>query len=256
MLNPLSTARNTRTRRALALAALLPALAGAALAGTSGAAFAASEPPTTDAKNTALVHQIYADLLNREPDPSAAGWVHVLDIAAPRRDVANAITASQEYRQRLVSAGYIDYLHRSPEPQGLAAWVGDLGQGLTVEQLGAAILGSPEAYNTAGGSDMLWVTNLYQGVLGRLPAAAETASWVAVLSRGGGRTSVAQGFVSSLEHRNTVVAGYYTKYLGRDADVGGRDGWVAALAGGARQEQIIAGFIASEEYYVLAQVPH
>jgi len=256
MLNPPATARDTRTRRALALAALLPALAGAALAGTSGAAFAASEPPTTDAKNIALVHQIYADLLNREPDPSAAGWAHVLDIGAPRRDVANAITASQEYRQRLVSAGYTDYLHRLPEPMGLATWVEDLGQGLTVEQLEAAILGSPEAYNTAGGSDALWVTSLYQGVLGRSPGAAEIASWVAVLSMGNARTSVAQGFVSSVEHRNTVVAGFYTKYLGRDADVVGRDGWVVALAGGTRQEQIIAGFIASEEYYVLAQVPH
>ncbi len=251
-----ATARYTRTRRVLALAALLPALAGAALAGTSGAAFAASEPPTTDAKNTALVQQVYADLLHRAPDPSAAGWVHSLDIGAPRADVANAITASQEYRGLLVDAGYNAYLHRSPEPLGLAGWVEALSRGITIEELQASILGSPEAYATAGGSDSLWVTSLYQGVLGRSPGAPETAAWVAVLSRGGGRTGVAKGFVSSTEHLNTVVEGYYAGYLRRSADTGGRDGWVEALSGGDRQETIIASFISSEEYYGLAQLPH
>lgn len=200
------------------------------------------------ARSTAYVRQVYLDLLRREPEDGNA-WGRLLATGAPRAAVANAITASPEYRGALVQGAYGRFLGRPAEAAGLAGWVALMGRGLTIERLEAGIISSPEAYAEAGGRDRPWVAALYRQVLGRDGADAELDGWTAELGRDGDRHRLAMGFLLSTEHLEPVVESCYTALLRRPSDVAGRDGWVRAVQRGQRREQIVAGFVASEEYY-------
>jgi uncharacterized protein YbcI len=199
------------------------------------------------------VRSVYLDLFGRGPDPTGLqGWSRALSSGTPRMAVANAITASTEYRSNLIAGVYTEFLGRGPDPVGLAGWLDAMGAGITVQSLESGFLASDEYYTLAGGSDAGWVQQLYQDVLGRAAAAVEVQSWVTALAQGASRRDVSFGFVLSTERLSTVVRGYYLDLLGRGIDEVGRQGWVTAIQSGFRTEQIIGGIIASDEYFTAA----
>jgi hypothetical protein len=196
------------------------------------------------------VTRVYQDLFHRAPDPGGLyTWTNALNTGTPRIAVANAITSSTEYRTGLITGVYREFLGREPEASGLADWLAAMAAGMTIQSMEAGFLGSPEYYLQSGGTDVGWITRLYQHVLNRLPAASEVQGWVDVLARGQSRYQVALGFVLSTERLTTVVNGYYRAFLGRDIDPSGLATWVGAIQRGARTEAIIGGIIASEEYF-------
>jgi hypothetical protein len=76
---------------------------------------------------------------------------------------------------------------------------------------------SPEYLAAHGGN---YVHDLYVALLGREPAATETA-WQNLLAAGASPGQVAEGIASSPEALRRNVAGYYTALLGRAPDAAG-----------------------------------
>lgn len=218
--------------------------------GTSPAspASAAVTPVTSDLVERYVI-RVYDDLLHRSPDAAGlAAWTAQLKSGTPYGQVANGITASDEFRSGLITDSYARYLGRGADPAGLRSWLGAMGGGLQTEQMQAGFIASDEYYQRAGSDDRTWIADLYQSVLNRSPAPSEIDDWQARLRAGANRFAVTIGFLYSTEHLTTVVNGYYQQLLGRDIDPVGARGWVSAIQNGARDEQIIAGIAASQEY--------
>ncbi|MCL3862700.1 DUF4214 domain-containing protein [Actinotalea sp. K2] len=196
------------------------------------------------------VTRVYLDLFERQPDPSGlATWTDALRAGTPRVAVANAVTGSEEYRSRLITASYKAFLGRSPDPSGLQHWLGHMRAGMTIQEMEAGFLASPEYYLGSGSNDRRWVTRLYGHVLDRAPGASEVTFWRQQLAGGMSRHAVSLGFLLSTEYLTTVVDGHYRHLLGRSIDPTGRRDWVSQIQRGVRVEAIIGGIISSDEYY-------
>jgi hypothetical protein len=208
----------------------------------------------TYSDTTEYVTAVYRDLFDRSPDPGGlTAWTNALVDGTPRVAVANAITASREYRTGLVTGSYAEFLGRAPDPVGLGGWVSAMEQGLTIQAMEGGFLASPEYYAAAGGTPAGWVRQLYQDILGRQPSTDEVSYWTSRLAAGTSRAVVARGFLLSTERLTTVIDGYYDELLGRSIDPSGSASWVAAIQNGSRTEEVIGGIVASEEYFVRAQ---
>ena len=152
----------------------------------------------------------------------------------------------------MITASYAEYLGRTPDPDGLAAWLRAMNAGMTLVTMQSGFLSSDEFYARYGSTSSGWVTGLYQTILHRSPGASEVAFWVAQGNAGASRAQISMGFLRSTEHLTTVVDGYYMSYLGRHLDPTGATFWVDAIQRGSRHEQIVAGLIASPEYWAKA----
>ena len=195
------------------------------------------------------VTQVYRDLLRRQPDRNGLDtWVRLLVDGAPYTSVANSITASDEYRARLVRATYRTYLGRRAEAAGVTFWLGQMRAGRQIEEIQAGFIASDEFYARYGSTPAGWVKGLYQTVLHRNPTRAEVQWWVTGFGRGMPRSTVARGFLYSTEHLTSVVDGYYVDLLGRHIDRSGKATWVGLIQQGHRDEEIVAAIVSSEEY--------
>jgi hypothetical protein len=100
--------------------------------------------------NDGFLTALYADALHRAVDSAGRSiFDRALAQGATRQQVAQAIFASNEYRQDLVRSFYWLYLHRPADRGGLNAFAGALGQGATDQAVIAAILASKEYYTLA-----------------------------------------------------------------------------------------------------------
>ncbi len=164
--------------------------------------------------NTAgFARQLYLNVLHRSPD--AAGqqlWVNYTN-ATSRGDALLAFSDSFEnHRQTLPIAGsasdaeatrlYQAAFNRAPDGAGLALWSGQLHQGVAVDQVAQAFVGSAEFAQTYGNLDPNgFVTQLYSNVLHRAPDAAGQQGWLSALAGGATRAHVLAGFADSNENR-------------------------------------------------------
>jgi len=96
----------------------------------------------------AYVSGLYLDLLDRPPEPSEQiYWQNVL-AQSGNVFVASSILTSSESYVRIITADYVAYLNRSPDPVGLQSWLSGLLAGrATIESVAEAILGSAEYAN-------------------------------------------------------------------------------------------------------------
>src|SRR5207244_2459114 len=64
------------------------------------------------------------------------------------------------------------------------------------------------------------------------------------------RQQLAQNLATSTEYDSNLVAGYYSRYLGRTASAAELSFWVPALAQGkSTDEDVLAQIVGSDEYY-------
>lgn len=169
--------------------------------------------------------------------------------AMSRQTFTETLTHSVEYFSSVVSSDYSHFLGRGPDAAGLAFWDSLMGQGLTDEQLDAQLIGTPEYFNHAGGSNQAWVNQMYFDLLGRAPDMAGEAAWVNALGAGMPRSLAAYGFASSAEREEIIVRNDYQVFLGRQASSTEVAGWVNGFSDGLRNEDIIAGFVGSNEFF-------
>jgi hypothetical protein len=143
--------------------------------------------------------------------------------------VAQVLTHSQEHYISFVSGLYVTYLRRAADVPGLTGWVNALYSGqMRDEQVTANFLDSTEYVNNHGGFVLatsqgpypgaVWITALYQDVLGRAPSTGEVTSWLNVMQSTPLQWTplqVALSFVSSPENERQNIIDAYMTFLGR-----------------------------------------
>ncbi|HLN29644.1 MAG TPA: DUF4214 domain-containing protein [Gemmataceae bacterium] len=167
-----------------------------------------------------FVQTLYNDFLERSGSVTELNlWVAQLPTLG-QTGVANDIIHSQEGLTDLVDRYYQEYLGRTADPAGQAAWVSVLEHGGTAEQVAIGFLSSPEYYNRATAlssspdPDANFVQSLYEQLLGRPGSATEIDGWLTQLPTLG-RNGVVAGIVGSAEYRTDEVLGLYVTLLHR-----------------------------------------
>jgi len=198
-----------------------------------------------------FIAEVYHDLLGRPVDLNGlAFWTAALDQGASLAQVVQGIENSTEYRVIEVQALYQKYLHRAADPGGLSQAVNSLSTGGTLEQLAAAIVASPEYFQTRGNSNNDgFLMALYADALGRAVDSGGRATWDQDLANGATRAQVAAAILATTEYHQVLVQSYYARFLDRRADSSGLTTFAQDLANGLRDEQVLAAIIGSNEYF-------
>src|SRR5262249_49759495 len=156
-----------------------------------------------------------------------------------RSQVVRMIENSKEYRIKVVRDLYRAYLGREADPFGLNVFVGFLASGGTITQLRAILLGSPEYFAKAGGTNLGWLKADYRVVLGRDldPVGRDFCGRLLLL--GVSRTQVALFILTSTEGYTKLVSGFYQAYLHRAPDPRGLANFVFRLQHGASEPDVV-----------------
>lgn len=198
-----------------------------------------------------FVAAAFEEVLIRQVDTvSLTSFSTALQNGAMSREVfSETLTHSVEYFSSVVGSDYSQFLGRAPDAAGMAFWDSLMGQGLSDEQLAAQLIGTPEYFAHAGGTNKAWVDHMYFDLLGRSPDLQGEAAWVNALGAGMPRSLAAYGFASSSEREAIIVRNDYQVFLGRQASQMEVAGWVNGFSDGLRNEDIIAGFVGSDEFF-------
>jgi hypothetical protein len=113
------------------------------------------------------------------------------------------------------------------------------------EDVVAALVGSPEYFANAGGTDAAFLERAYLDLLGRPIDSLGQAIWSDELGRGTSRAAVARAIEQTQEGRVATVRGFYLRHLGREADAFGVGLFAEQLRVGATYEQVIAQLVGS-----------
>lgn len=169
-----------------------------------------------------FVAQTYRNVLGREADPGGFSHWHgqVLHGGRSRAEVLVGLSESAENQRAtasLVANGlwvqdpdaaavarlYDTTLNRLPDGAGLASWSAHLGAGVSLHDVAARFIASPEFVARYGGLDSAgFVRTLYQNVLDRPGEPAGVEYWTGVLDDGRtDRAGVVVAFSESQEHR-------------------------------------------------------
>lgn len=220
--------------------------------------------------NGRFVTGLYHDLLARSADTNGfLGLNSGLDAvrATFLPPIAQAFVTSDEARadriyngtitaQHPAATGYYQtLLRRAASPNEVALWLQNLKQGVTPQQVVAAIASSLEYFQATGGTDVSFVTDLYTNpsILGRgtAPSPVELNGWLTVLSQAEvvARSGVVNGFLQSAEYHTLLITTFYGKYLGRSASAADIGAWLPALQAGLTDEAFLAALVGSDEYF-------
>jgi hypothetical protein len=209
---------------------------------------------------------LYQDLLGRPPsDTEAAAALDRVrsGYAAARREVAQSLMATPQYRARLVTAEYVRLLGAAPPPGTLNQLAARVGRGMTDEGLIATLAGSVAYYRDparGNGSPATWVKAFYGDLFGRAPATPELNAQMGRLKRGASRASVVAALLASREWRTDLIAGhtdgsggridgYYQTYYGRDPNGDEVARGLNEFGRGWADAQVIRDMLGAEEYF-------
>jgi hypothetical protein len=156
-----------------------------------------------------------------------------------------------------VARAYIDYLERDPDAPGLAFWVNRGQQGMTVEQVQAAILASPE-YTARHRLDSDFVRTMFVQTLNRLPTNAEITHYFNRLAAGASRFDVALEFLTSptarddqlAPNRGHIVDTYEVLVANRPLTPENKRAMLADLESGFKLNEIAQAIVASDGDYL------
>lgn len=219
--------------------------------GADGAGSRCADDPYTRDEN--FVRAVVADLLDRPAtEQELVAATFAFDRGTERRTFTRATLDSLEHRELLVDEAFQRYLGRGVDPAGLAYWAEQLRR-ISIPQLHARLLASPEVFRKAGGTNAGYVAALYPLVHGRAVDPSGLAFWTGRLDRGQSRASVATAQLTSRESARRTVVAAYDDLLGRAPDQRGLDHWTAALQRGASPQAIWEAIISSGEYDRRAQ---
>jgi hypothetical protein len=200
--------------------------------------------------------RLYNGLLGRDADAGGAeAWANVASGTA-LTDIAQGFLNSSEFQNNMnsefIQSVYSTLLGRDADAGGEEAWLNLLANGASRADVIAGLSNSDEgkaAIASADGTD--YVKALYTSVLGREADDAGLENWVAALSAGADRASVAQSISSSAESTAKSASDFidelYNNALGRDADAEGKAAWTNALEHGATQAEVAIGIVGSDE---------
>jgi hypothetical protein len=198
-----------------------------------------------------FVTQAYEDVLGRAPSRAEyTNWLKFIEARGSRMQFAAFLTSSAEYKNKLVEGWYMQFLRRDASSTEIATGANLLLNGATDKQIIAILIASDEYYRRAGGTDELFLRQVYADLLGRAPSPGETNAIIAVLLVNPTRSSIAGQVLGSVEYDQREAAAIYQKFLRRNPDTGESAYWTNLLAS-APEEFEIDQLLGSDEYLVL-----
>ncbi len=173
-------------------------------------------------KNRGTTHEAFLNILFRTlmnmeaPAESFEIWLAELTSGTPRGDVLEAFISSEEFSNLAGVYGVAPYpmdpveaftthfyqtaLNRGPDADGLNGWVAALKSGaVSGADLAVSFLFSPE-FLRRDLSDEVFLTILYETLLGRKPDSGGLQGWLFELGRGMSRAAVLDSFAESAEY--------------------------------------------------------
>ena len=174
----------------------------------------------SDIQLTTFITDLYLNVLGRAASQAEIdGWLVSVRNSGSLNVFIDSILGSAEYRNKLITSWYSDFLGRTPDAGGLTFWQTFLANGNSVQSAIALFVASDEAFQAAGSDVNQWVTYVYETLLERTPLPAEVASWTSQLIAGTAtRTDVANGFIFSIEYTQKVVVKFYADVLNTTPD--------------------------------------
>ncbi len=184
-----------------------------------------------DATAATFIHNLYRELLGREPDAAGqAFWINVFfqadtggtNAAAAQQKVVAGFLDSTEYREHVIAHIYTDFLRRAADSNDLAFWNSQMAAGVDEKTVLADIIGSYEYYayaqgagahpdNTASEAEA-WVGALYRDLLGRTADQGGLEFWTQQASAHdtpSGRAAIAFEFLGAAEVDHKLLNGNY-----------------------------------------------
>jgi hypothetical protein len=194
---------------------------------------------------------VYQDVLGRPIDQGGLGiWMNALHHGLPRVFITDQIVGSPEYEVHEINQIYQKLLGRSADPQGLAAAEQTLGQGGTLDQVKAVVLGSAEYFfGRGGGTNFGFLNALYLDVLGRPLDSNGVTFWGGQLGSGVDRTTIALQLLGTFDADQAKVQNFYLGTLRRSADPTGQAFWAGQLQAGLADPLVLAGLASTREYF-------
>ncbi|MDY3561942.1 DUF4214 domain-containing protein [Gemmata sp. JC673] len=205
------------------------------------------------AADVVTIDPAYREFLGRDIDQTGkVYYAQRLDAGATSAQVALEIQNSDEGQAFKVTDAFAELLGRAPGDRA-AGFIAGLRQGMTQDQIRAAIAGSDEFFQLkGGGTNAGYLSALYKVALGRDIGSGELATRMAQFQSGVSREQVAREVYASPERATRVVNELYVDLLGRTGESAGVNNWVGQLQSGVRVEVIASRFVASAEYFDLA----
>jgi len=228
-----------------------------------------------------FVKRFYVNVLHREADHGGLDlWVNKLTSNQNTgEDVAQGFIFSNEYN--LASQSNISYVRtlysaffgRDADDTGLNAWIINLSQGMTKEEVLSGFLHSQEFINLSNGygiqafkgaayinEDLAdFVARFYTVVLDRSASEEEITYWTSKLNSGESTgADIAFGFIFSAEfdaeHKDnsSYINTLYSAFFNREADEAGFNGWIQNLEAGMSKREVLDNFLHSQEFINLA----
>jgi hypothetical protein len=198
-----------------------------------------------------IVNKFYQQVLNRAPDDSGLQfWATQLRNGAQPGAIAQGIFESNERLNPIISQYYQQFLLRPADAEGLAYWRDQVWKVFGgPEQVIAGMISSPEFFQSAGGTNTGWVTQLYQRLLNRTPDTQGLQYWVNLLDQNQAtQKQVVLGFVSSDEYYANLIDGFYQQYLQRAPSAGEMSLYLSQFRSGASQRSVQISIVNQPEY--------
>ncbi|MBZ5608650.1 MAG: hypothetical protein LAP38_10350 [Acidobacteriia bacterium] len=216
-------------------------------------AMTATIQAATSEQNFKFVSRLEQDLLGRTPNRSEAKvYPSALSWGATRAQVVGLITASNEYRSEQIQDYFSEFLNAAARPSTVTFYLDLLQQGATSDDIKAAILGSDDYYQFAGGTAPAFLGKLFEDVLGRPIDRLSASAFENMLNQGTSRQTVAGMILHSLEADQREVSLLFEKYLHRAPQAGELANYAQLLQSGAAEELIIGVLCGSDEYFQMA----
>jgi hypothetical protein len=161
------------------------------------------------------IRALYFAILGRDADSLGLNaYTQMLEHGESRESIARSIWTSREHRSIQVAGYYQQFLLRNGSAAEIDSYVTAMLGGETEEQVIASFLSSNE-YRSRFATPDLFVSQIYQDVLGRTPSAAEIATYTNALGSGVSPQKVALSIVTSPESRNRQLTVLYQQFLQR-----------------------------------------
>ena len=177
--------------------------------------------------NRSFVQTLYNNLLGRTGTIAELNsWVSTLTAggANGQANVINGILRSDEALGRVIDQYYLEYLGRAADATGRSFWVKQIDGGMTLAQVQAGFLSSPEFL---GDNNSDYVQGLYRTFFNRTGSSTELAYWYTQLPTLG-LSGVAMAFSQSPENRAAQVTGLFNEFIHRAPTAAELAQWMAA----------------------------
>ena len=204
--------------------------------------------------NSEFVSALFQTVLDRIADTiSVQYFTQEIAGGVSRSTVAEQVLGSPDDMVPQVRSIYETVLNRDFDSEGISYFGAILLNGGTPEQVVLQLATSPEFVAAANGDvGQVFVTQVYQALLGRAPESAVLTSLAGAIDGGTAtRLQIVTAIQNSTEYRTDAVDSLYQQVLGRVPDPVGLTGSLAFLQQGGTLSQLESMLLSSNVFFTV-----